>query len=170
MMNNMKTVLLLGLLTGLFVAVGGMIGQQFLLPFLIFGILMNFGAWFFSDRIAIATMRGREIDESTGGDLYRLVDELRREAGLPMPRVYICPHQAPNAFATGRSPKHAAVAFTEGAVQLLNRDELRGVIAHELAHIKNREGGGWQSSRGDRDDHPGGRGRGGDQGRHQPFS
>jgi len=139
MMNNMKTVLLLGALTGLFVAVGGMIGQQFLLPFLIFGILMNFGAWFFSDKIAIASMRGREIDESTGGDLYRMVDELRREAGLPMPRVYICPHQAPNAFATGRSPGKAAVAFTEGALQLLDREELRGVIAHELAHIKNRD-------------------------------
>lgn len=137
--NNLKTVLLLGLLTGLLVGVGAMLGSGYILPFLVISLLMNVGAWFFSDKIAIAAMRGREVDAQTGGDLYRLVDELRQNAGLPMPRVYICPHEAPNAFATGRSPKKAAVAFTQGALNLLSREELRGVIAHELAHIKNRD-------------------------------
>jgi heat shock protein HtpX len=137
--NNMKTVLLLGAMTGLLLAVGGMMGEGYLLPFFIIAMIMNFGAWFFSDRIAIAAMRGRQVDENTGGDLYRMVDELRQRAGLPMPKVYICPHQAPNAFATGRSPKHSAVAITEGALQLLSPEEIEGVMAHELAHIKNRD-------------------------------
>jgi heat shock protein HtpX len=135
--NNLKTALLLGLLTGILVAVGGMLGKQFLLPFLFIAILMNVGAWFFSDRIAIATMQCREVD--TDHDLYRLVDDLRQRAGLPMPRVYVSPHEAPNAFATGRSPSHAAVAVTDGALRLLNREELTGVIGHELAHVKNRD-------------------------------
>jgi heat shock protein HtpX len=137
--NNLKTVLLLGGLTGLLVAVGGMLGQQFIIPFLILAILMNFGVWFFSDRIAIASMGAHEVDEQTGRDLYRLVDELRRRANLPMPRVFIAPHEAPNAFATGRNPAHAAVCVTEGALRLLNPDELEGVIGHELAHVKNRD-------------------------------
>jgi heat shock protein HtpX len=137
--NNVKTVVLLGGLTGLFVAVGAAIGQQFIIPFLVMGIVMNFGVWFFSDKLALASMRAREVDAQTGGDFYRLVDELRRRAGLPMPRVYICPHEAPNAFATGRSPSKAAVAVTEGALRLLSREELEGVMAHELAHVKNRD-------------------------------
>lgn len=137
--NNVKTVLLLGGLTGLLVGIGAMLGQQFIIPFLAIAIVMNIGMWFFSDRIAVSMMRCREVDEQSGGDLFRMVDELRRRAGLPMPRVYVCPHQAPNAFATGRSPRHSAVAVTEGALNLLNRDELEGVLAHELAHIKNRD-------------------------------
>lgn len=137
--NNAKTVLLLGAMTGLFVAVGGALGRDYMIPFLIMGIAMNFGAWFFSDKIAIAAMRGRELDEATGGDVYRMVDRLRQRAGLPMPRVYLCPHEAPNAFATGRSPRKAAVAVTQGAVNLLSADELEGVIGHELAHVKNRD-------------------------------
>lgn len=137
--NNVKTVFLLGGLTGLLVAVGAALGQQFIVPALVLGIIMNFGAWFFSDKIAIASMQGHEVDSQTGGDLYRMVDELRRRAGLPMPRVFICPHEAPNAFATGRSPSHAAVAVTQGALGLLNKDELEGVLAHELAHVKNRD-------------------------------
>lgn len=139
LVNNLKTVLLLGGLTGLLVGAGALMGERFVLPMLVIAVLVNLGAWFFSDRIAIAAMQGRELDESTGGDLYRMVDDLRRRAGLPMPRVYLCPHQAPNAFATGRSPRRAAVAFTQGAVNLLDRDEMAGVIAHELAHIKNRD-------------------------------
>jgi heat shock protein HtpX len=135
--NNLKTVLLLGGLTGLLVAIGGALGQNYILPFLLIGVLMNLGVWFFSDKIAIASMRGQPVAESA--DLYRLVDQLRRQANLPMPRVYLCPHEAPNAFATGRSPKHAAVAVTQGAMQLLSRDELAGVIGHELAHVKNRD-------------------------------
>ncbi len=137
--NNIKTVVLLGGMMGLFVAVGGLLGQQYLIPALLFGGLMNIGAFFFSDKIAIASMRGREVTAETGGDLYRMVDELRRRAGLPMPKVYICPHQAPNAFATGRSPKHAAVAVTQGALDVLSYEELEGVMAHELAHVKNRD-------------------------------
>ncbi|MEO0717209.1 MAG: M48 family metalloprotease, partial [Planctomycetota bacterium] len=88
---------------------------------------------------AIKAMRGRELDASTGGDLYRTVQELSQRAGLPMPKVYLCPHAAPNAFATGRSPRKAAVAFTQGAMELMDRDEIAGVVAHELAHIKNRD-------------------------------
>ena len=137
--NNTKTALLLGAMTGLFLAVGAMLGKQYILPFLFIGIFMNFGAWFFSDKIAIAAMRGRELDESTGADLYRMVLRLSRRANLPMPKVYLCPHDAPNAFATGRNPRHAAVAVTQGAVQLLDAHELEGVLAHELAHIKNRD-------------------------------
>jgi heat shock protein HtpX len=140
--NNVKTALLMGGLMGLFLAVGSLYGQQGMVFALIFGGLANIIAWFFSDKIAIATMRGQEVPAaSTGlpGELYHLVDELRQNAGLPMPRVYICPQQAPNAFATGRSPSRAAVAVTEGALQVLSLDELRGVIGHELSHVKNRD-------------------------------
>lgn len=138
--NNLKTVLLLGGLTGLLVAVGGMMGAEFLLPFLVIAIIMNVGAWFFSDKIAIKAMKGRELDEHTGGTLYAMLIEMSERAGLPKPpRLYLSPHQAPNAFATGRSPSKAAVCFTQGAIDLLDGDELRGVMAHELAHIKNRD-------------------------------
>ncbi|MFO0786511.1 MAG: zinc metalloprotease HtpX [Phycisphaerales bacterium] len=137
--NNFKTALLLGGLMGLFLLAGGFYGQQGLVIALVFGLLTNFGAWFFSDKIAIAAMQGREVTRAQGGDLYAMVESLSERAGLPMPRVYICPQEAPNAFATGRNPRHAAVAVTQGALQLLNREELAGVIGHELAHIKNRD-------------------------------
>ena len=137
--NNLKTVLFLGILTGLVVAVGGLLGKQFILPFLAVSIVMNFGIWFFSDTIAIKSMQGREVIAANGPDLYRLVEELSLNAGVPTPRIYLCPQQSPNAFATGRSPSHSAIAVTEGAVRLLNYDELRGVLSHELAHIKNRD-------------------------------
>lgn len=137
MWNNVKTALLLGGMVALFVAIGGLIGKEFLLPFLLIGIVMNVGAFLFSDRIAIAAMRGQKVEP--GNELYEMVDRLRQRANLPMPRVYICPHDAPNAFATGRSPKRAAVAVTRGALQLLDQHELEGVIGHELAHVKNRD-------------------------------
>ncbi len=140
--NNVKTALLIGALMGLFLAVGSFYGQQGMIFALAFGGLANIVAWFFSDKIALATMRGQEVPaDATGvpGELYNLVDELRQRAGLPMPRVYICPQQAPNAFATGRSPSRAAVAVTEGALRVLSLDELRGVIGHELSHVKNRD-------------------------------
>jgi len=137
--NNTKTAMLLGGLMALFLLVGSLYGQQGIIIALIFGLVMNFGAWFYSDKIAIASMRGQEVDEHSGGELYRIVDELRRRAGLPMPRVFICPHEAPNAFATGRDPKHAAVAVTQGALKLLDHNELEGVIGHELSHVKNRD-------------------------------
>lgn len=140
--NNMKTVLLMGGMMGLFLAVGGMYGKQGMIIALVMGGAMNFIAWAFSDKIAIATMRGREVEAGSPGvegALYEMVDELRQRAGLPMPRVYICPQEAPNAFATGRSPSRAAVAVTQGALRVLTLDELRGVMAHELAHVKNRD-------------------------------
>ena len=141
-MNSFKTVLLLGGLMGLFLAVGSMYGQQGMIIALAMGGLTNVVAWFFSDKIALASMRAVEVGPQTGGpgaELYRLVDDLRQRAGLPMPRVYICPVEAPNAFATGRSPSKAAVAVTEGAMRVLTREELAGVMAHELAHVKNRD-------------------------------
>jgi heat shock protein HtpX len=127
---------------GLFLLVGSMYGQNGMLIAVIIGGITNVIAWFFSDKIAIASMRGVEVTPDTpgpGGDLYRMVDELRQRANLPMPRVYICPQQAPNAFATGRSPSKAAVAITEGALRLLTKEEVAGVMAHELAHVKNRD-------------------------------
>ncbi|RMH23563.1 MAG: protease HtpX [Planctomycetota bacterium] len=138
-LNNLKTVLLLGALTALFVVVGAQWGRAGMTIALIFGAGVNLAAWFFSDRIAIAAMRGREVDARTAPDLVGMVDRLRRQAGLPMPRVYLCPHDAPNAFATGRSPRKAAVAVTQGALRLLDERELEGVIAHELAHIRHRD-------------------------------
>lgn len=141
-LNNVKTVLLLGGMMGLFLAVGSFYGQQGMIMGLVFGGLINVVAWFFSDKIAIAAMSGQEVTAETpgiGGALYQQVDELRQRAGLPMPRVFVCPHDAPNAFATGRSPAHASVAVTEGALRLLTLDELRGVLGHELAHVKNRD-------------------------------
>lgn len=135
--NNTKTAFLLGGMMALFIAIGGMLGQGYMIPFLIMGLATNFVAFFFSDKIAIKAMRGEEV--GPGDPLYEMVDELRQKAGLPMPRVYVCPQQAPNAFATGRSPKKAAVAATMGAMQLLTEEEMRGVMAHELAHVKNRD-------------------------------
>jgi heat shock protein HtpX len=137
--NNFKTVLLLGGLMGLFLVVGSLWGTQGLIMGLVFGGLMNFVAFWFSDTIAIKSMRGQEVTREQAGWLYDMVAELAQRAELPMPRVYICPHAAPNAFATGRSPKKAAVAFTQGLLQSMTRDEIRGVAAHELAHIKNRD-------------------------------
>jgi len=146
--NNVKTALLMGGLLGLFLIVGAQWGTGGMVFALAIGGMMNVIAFFFSDKIALKAMRGREVTEGnrsvkvgsmTGDDLYRMVDELRRRANLPMPKVYICPHEAPNAFATGRSPKKAAVAVTAGLLQLMQRDEIEGVIAHELAHIKHRD-------------------------------
>ncbi len=134
--NNTKTVLMMGAMTGLVIAVGGALGKGFIIPFAVMAVAMNVGMWFFSDKLAIASMRGKEVTE---GPLFDMIDRLRRSANLPMPRVYICPHQAPNAFATGRSPRKAAVAVTQGALQLLDQRELEGVMAHELAHVKNRD-------------------------------
>ena len=137
--NNFKTAMLLAALMALFVAAGSFYGTGGMVMGLVFGIITNFGAWFFSDKIAIAAMQGREVTRANGGELYTMVEELSRRANMPMPRVYICPQEAPNAFATGRSPSKAAVAVTQGALQLLNHEEMVGVIGHELAHIKNRD-------------------------------
>jgi len=140
--NNLKTAMLMGGMMGLFLVVGSMYGKTGMIIALAVGGISNIIAWFFSDKIAIASMRGQEVqptDPGIAGDLYKMVDRLRQKAGLPMPRVYICPHESPNAFATGRSPSHAAVAVTEGALKLLDDRELEGVMAHELSHVKNRD-------------------------------
>lgn len=141
-MNNVKTALLMGGMMGLLLFAGSFYGQRGMLIALVLGGGMNLFAWFFSDKVALAAMKGVEVNGDTpgvGGQLFKMVDELRTRAELPMPKVYVCPQEAPNAFATGRSPRKAAVAVTEGALRLLSYDELRGVMAHELAHVKNRD-------------------------------
>ena len=137
--NNFKTVVLLGGLMALFVGVGAAWGTRGMVAGLLFGGAMNLFAWWFSDTLAIKSMRARELTRESGGWLYAMVEELAARANLPMPRVYISPHGAPNAFATGRSPAKGAVCFTQGLLDTMDRDEVRGVAAHELAHIKNRD-------------------------------
>ena len=139
--NNMKTAVLLAALFGLLVWVGSFWGTGGMIVAGAIAVVMNFTAWFASDKIAVAAMRGVEVREGSGAapGLQGLVRDLAKRADLPMPRVYVCPQDAPNAFATGRNPRHAAVAVTQGALRLLDRAELEGVIAHELAHIKNRD-------------------------------
>jgi heat shock protein HtpX len=138
--NNFKTTLLLSLLMGLCLAIGYLLGgQAALFPALMIGAGMNFFAFFFSDKIALATMRARQISKPDDPILWDTVQNLAERAGLPMPRVYISPAPAPNAFATGRGPHHSAVCVTEGLRQMLSHEELEGVIAHELSHIKHRD-------------------------------
>lgn len=138
--NMFKTALLLGVLTSLLVLIGGALGgQQGMLMALVMAVVMNFGAYWFSDRIALAMSGAQPVDEATAPDLHRLVRTLATRAGIPMPRLFVIPQDAPNAFATGRDPEHAAVAVTEGIMRILDERELDGVIAHELSHIKNRD-------------------------------
>ncbi len=136
--NNVKTAMLLGLLTALILWCGAMLGgQQGVILALIFAAVMNFVAYFFSDKIAIMSMGGQEVGPDH--ELYQIVEELTQRAGLPMPRVYVSPVAAPNAFATGRNPNHAAVCATEGLLRMLDRNEVAGVMGHELAHVKHRD-------------------------------
>ncbi|BCW94200.1 MAG: protease HtpX [Thermoanaerobaculum sp.] len=138
--NAVKTVLLLGVLTGLLLAIGDALGgRQGLILALGIAGLMNFVGYFFSDKIALAMHHAQPVDEREAPELYAVVAELSQRAGIPMPRLYVIPELQPNAFATGRSPKHAAVAVTEGLLRTMNRAELAGVLAHELAHVKNRD-------------------------------
>ena len=140
MSNTLKTTLLLGLLTGLLMWIGQLLGgTQGLAVFFVFAVVMNFGSYWFSDRIVLAAYGARELPEQNAPDLFRIVRELAVGAHMPMPRVYLIPSESPNAFATGRSPEHAAVAVTEGILRLLTLDELRGVLAHELSHVRNRD-------------------------------
>ncbi len=140
LLNNIKTTVLMGSLMGLCLGVGYLIGGHgAMLPALVIGGMMNVLAYFFSDKIALATMRASQISEQDDPALWNTVERLAQRAGLPMPRVYISPASAPNAFATGRNPQHSAVCVTEGLRQTLNREELEGVIAHELSHIKHRD-------------------------------
>jgi heat shock protein HtpX len=139
-MNGLKTVILLGVLTALFILIGGAIGgQSGMVIGFIFAILMNFGSYWFSDQIALHMAGAHEVSEREAPELHRLVAELAREAGLPKPRVAIIEADAPNAFATGRNPQHAVVAVTTGIMRILNQRELAAVIAHELGHVRNRD-------------------------------
>ncbi len=139
-MNTLKTMFLLTLMTVLFVLVGGMLGgRQGMVVALVFAALMNFGTYWFSDKIVLATFRARPVDEGTSPGLHQIVRRAASNARLPMPKVYVIPTRTPNAFATGRNPKHSAVAVTEGIMRILDEDELEGVISHEMAHIRNRD-------------------------------
>ena len=137
---TIRTTILLAGLGGLLVVIGALIGGiQGATGFLIFALLFNLVMYFFSDRIALRAARAQPISEEQDPRLYQVVRELTTRAGLPMPKLYVIPQEQPNAFATGRSPKHAAVAVTAGIRKLLSEDELRGVLAHELAHVRNRD-------------------------------
>jgi len=137
---GLRTTILLATLTGLLVGIGYLIGGPgTALTFLFIGLAMNLVMFWFSDKIALKMSRAQPLSEEEAPRLHQMVRELAHSAGVPMPRLYMVPQSQPNAFATGRSPKHSAVAVTQGITQLLSESELRGVIAHELAHIKNRD-------------------------------
>ena len=139
-MNNLKVFVLIAGLTSLFVAIGGYFGGQsgMILALVLAGV-MNFVMYFASAKMVLRMYGARVVTEQEAPELYAMVDRLRERAGLPMPTLAIAPHAQPNAFATGRSPEHAVVAVTEGILRLVSRDELEGVLAHELAHIKNHD-------------------------------
>ncbi len=139
-MNSIKTFVLMAGLTALFVALGGALGGQsgMVIAFLLAAV-MNFFSYWYSDKLVLRMYGAQEVNAQTAPPLYNMMQTLSERAGLPMPRVYVIPEQQPNAFATGRNPQNAAVAFTEGILRNLSREELMGVAAHELAHIKNRD-------------------------------
>lgn len=140
MWQNVKTAFLLALLDGLFLLVGGAIGRgSGLIIAAIFAVVMNAVAYWNSDKLAIAAVRGKEVTPEQFPALHRIVDELCASAGMPKPRVYVCDDPSPNAFATGRNPKHAAVCCTAGILNLVTERELRGVLGHELCHVRNRD-------------------------------
>jgi heat shock protein HtpX len=135
-----KAALLLGALTGLLMLIGGLIGGRggVFIAFIL-ALILNFGSYWFSDRIVLKMYSAREVSESSAPELHQIVRNLAQQGSLPMPRVFIIPEETPNAFATGRNDRHAVVAVTEGILRILSREELEGVIAHELSHIKNKD-------------------------------
>jgi heat shock protein HtpX len=141
MLNQIKTVALLGLLNGLLITISyaAMGGTSGAIIGIVFATAMNFSAWYYSDKIALAAYGAQPVTATQLPKLYSMVDRLCQRAGLPVPAVYTIPTPAANAFATGRDPEHAAIAFTEGILNLLSDDELEAVIAHELSHIQNRD-------------------------------
>jgi heat shock protein HtpX len=138
--SRLRTTFLLALLTVLIIWIGGRFGGQsgMIIAFVFAGI-MNLGSYWFSDKIVLALYRAQPLDETQAPGLYSIVRELAAEAQIPMPRVYMIPEETPNAFATGRNPQNAVVAVTEGLWRLLSPEEIRGVVAHEMAHVKNRD-------------------------------
>jgi heat shock protein HtpX len=139
-MNTLKTFGLMALLTALLVYVGGLLGGDggMVMAFL-FAVVMNFGTYWFSDKIVLSMYKARQLEPSESPELFRMTEEMCQRSGLPMPRLYLIPSDQPNAFATGRNPGHAAVAVTQGILRTLSTDELRGVVGHELSHVKNRD-------------------------------
>jgi heat shock protein HtpX len=138
--NLVKTGVLLAALTVLLVLIGGALGgQQGMILAFVMAMVMNFGSYWFSDRIVLAMYRAQPVDEAQAPGLYRIVRTLATRAGIPMPRIYLLPDEAPNAFATGRNPQHAAVAVTDGIMRIMSEEELEGVLAHELSHVQNRD-------------------------------
>jgi heat shock protein HtpX len=135
-----RTTILLASLTGLLVVIGALIGgPQMAATFLVIGLLINLASYWFSDKLALKMSRAKPVSEEEAPRLYQMVRDLTTRAGLPMPRLYVIPQEQPNAFATGRNPDHAAVAVTQGILKTLSEDELRGVLAHELGHVRNRD-------------------------------
>lgn len=139
MKNQLKTLFLLGVLSVLLISIGGALGPGYFYGFTALALIMNLGAYFFSDRIVLRMHGAQEVSPEQAPALHRMVDELARSAQIPKPRVCVMPGEQPNAFATGRNPQHGVVAVTEGIMRLLTERELRGVLAHEIAHIKNRD-------------------------------
>ena len=140
MFNLMKTAILMAAITALFMAIGSLMGGQTgMMLALLVAVGMNFFSYWFSDKMVLKMYNAREVDETTAPQFYRMVRELAERAELPMPKVYLIDEAAPNAFATGRNPQHAAVAATTGILRVLSDRELRGVMAHELAHVKHRD-------------------------------
>lgn len=138
--NTLKTTVLLAALGGLFMAIGGAVGGRSGLGIgLMIGLVMVGGSYWFSDKLAIRSAGAQEVGEAEAPQLYGMVRELTERANMPMPRVYISPNMQPNAFATGRNPSHSAVAVTQGLLQVLDPQELRGVLAHEISHIRHRD-------------------------------
>ena len=138
-MNRLKTFLLLGIITALLVTAGGLMGGAWLAGAAVLAFALNLGAYFWSDKLVLRLQRARELAPGEAQWLRAEVSELALRAGIPAPRIYLVPDDAPNAFATGRNPEHGVVAFTEGILHRLSRRELRGVIAHELSHIQHRD-------------------------------
>lgn len=139
-MNALKTTLLLGLLTGFLLFIGDRVaGQNGLVIALLIAGAMNFISYFFSDKIALAMYRARAVTRDEAPRVYQIVERLTQRTGLPMPKIFVIPSESPNAFATGRNPHHASVAVTQGILGLLNDEELEGVLAHEMGHVRNRD-------------------------------
>ena len=138
--NWFKTTLLLGALTALIVWIGNMFGgQQGMVIAFVLAMGMNFFSYWFSDKIVLRMYRASEVSEQDSPELYDIVRNIAMKAGMPMPRIYVIPESSPNAFATGRNPEHAVVAVTQGLLELMNREEITGVLAHEMAHVRNRD-------------------------------
>jgi heat shock protein HtpX len=140
MANSIRTGILLAALTVLVMIIGNFLGgRQGMIIAFFFAIIMNFGSYWFSDKIVLGIYRAKPVSEAEAPGLHRMVRQLAQQAGLPMPKVCIMPSESPNAFATGRNPQHAVVAVTKGILRLLDENELKGVLAHELAHVKHRD-------------------------------